>query len=257
MLEQFCDSKKQIGSFSCAPYFSTVQQAYIPVSSCQVQLNTFYLCENDATFFWLNWRCIERACILENLCFIEVEQSTTILVLFVEIHLSLALRRSTVSLLTRTINRINKKGRDVLLARKNSRNSQRGTLDFEPVCQPKADEARTSIRRYNLTRTYFNMAAVNSLRKKTKGVQSLPRRQSVYHGMAEGSSQPLPPPPRVRPKDKSKVESLMKRRYSTRGLPQNLNIEPFPAELSTKSRTTDSNFSDTVNSPFFRVCYLY
>ena len=223
--------------------------------------STFYLCENDATFFRLNWRCIERACILENLCFIEVEQSTTILVLFVEIHLSLALRRSTVSLLTRTINRINK-GREwahEMFAGKEKfpEIPNVAHLDFEPVCQPKGDEARTSIRRYNLTRTYFNMAAVNSLRKKTKGVQSLPRRQSVYHGMAEGSSQPLPPPPRVRPKDKSKVESLMKRRYSTRGLPQNLNIEPFPAELSTKSRTTDSNFSDTVNSPFFRVCYLY
>jgi hypothetical protein len=100
------------------------------------------------------------------------------------------------------------------------------------------------------------MATVNSLRKKTKGVQSLPRRQSVYHGIAEGSSQPLPPPPRVRPKDKSKVESLMKRRYSTRGVPQNLNLEPFPAELSVKSRTTDSNFSDNVKLPLLKMFVL-
>jgi len=70
--------------------------------------------------------------------------------------------------------------------------------------------------------------------------------------MTEGSSQPLPPPPRVRPKDKSKVESLMKRRYSTRGVPQPLNLEVFPEELSAKSRTADSNLSGTVNHSLSR-----
>ena len=75
------------------------------VSSCQVKSSTFYLCENDATFLGLNWRCIERACILENLCFIEVEQGTAILVLFVEIHLSL---RESIESLTRTKYRWNR-----------------------------------------------------------------------------------------------------------------------------------------------------
>jgi hypothetical protein len=69
-------------------------------------------------------------------------------------------------------------------------------------------------------------------------MQSLPRRQSVHPNMQDSSFQNLPPPPRVRPKDKSKVESLMKRRYSTRGpLPVPSTSEPFPAELGVKSRT--------------------
>src|SRR5579859_2983161 len=82
------------------------------------------------------------------------------------------------------------------------------------------------------------MAAPNSLRKKSMAMQALPRRQSVHPNMQDGSFQNLPPPPRVRPKDKSKVESLMKRRYSARGpLPVPSISEPFPAELSVKSRT--------------------
>jgi hypothetical protein len=90
------------------------------------------------------------------------------------------------------------------------------------------------------------MATVNSLRKKSRGAQSLPRRQSIHPGMSEGSTQPLPPPPRVQPKDKSKVESLMKRRYSTRGIPPSA-LEPFPSELSNKSNVADSSYGDKVN----------
>jgi len=82
------------------------------------------------------------------------------------------------------------------------------------------------------------MAAVNSLRKRSMAGQALPRRQSVHPNMQDSSFQNLPPPPRVRPKDKSKVESLMKRRYSTRGpLPVPSALEPFPAELSADTRT--------------------
>jgi hypothetical protein len=59
--------------------------------------------------------------------------------------------------------------------------------------------------------------------------------------MQEGSSQPLPAPPRVRPMDKLKVESLMKRRYSTRGVPAPpIATEPFPAELSSRSKAYES-----------------
>lgn len=62
--------------------------------------------------------------------------------------------------------------------------------------------------------------------------------------------QTLPPPPRVRPKDKLKVESLMKRRYSTRvgPLPAST-LEPFPSELSTKSKAADTSYVDKVSSP--------
>lgn len=78
------------------------------------------------------------------------------------------------------------------------------------------------------------MATTNSLRKKSMAVHTLPRRQSVYPGGPDGSSQNLP---RVRPMDKSKVESLMKRRYSTRGVPPPvLTDEPFPPELTSKTR---------------------
>jgi hypothetical protein len=84
------------------------------------------------------------------------------------------------------------------------------------------------------------MAVPNSLRKKSMAVHSLPRRQSVHPSMQDSVSQNMPPPPRVRPKDKSKVESLMKRRYSTRGpLPVPSISEPFPAELSAKTRALD------------------
>src|SRR5271169_1307090 len=87
------------------------------------------------------------------------------------------------------------------------------------------------------------MATVNSLRKKDRGAQSLPRRQSIHPSVGPGSEGGLPPPPRVRPKDKSKVESLMKRRYSTRvGPPPPSALEPFPSELSTKSQAVDTNF---------------
>ena len=96
-------------------------------------------------------------------------------------------------------------------------------------------------------RVWPNMATVNSLRTKSRGAQSLPRRQSIHPGMNEGSTQPLPPPPRVRPKDKSKVESLMKRRYSTRGVPPPSALEPFPSELSNKSEVADSSYGDKVN----------
>src|SRR5947207_4054406 len=89
------------------------------------------------------------------------------------------------------------------------------------------------------------MATVDSLRKKSRGTQSLPRRQSIRPGMSQGSTQPLPPPPRVRPKDKSKVESLMKRRYSTRGVPPPPSgLEPFPLELSTKGKVADGSYGD-------------
>jgi hypothetical protein len=93
----------------------------------------------------------------------------------------------------------------------------------------------------------FKMTTVNSLRKKSKGVQSLPRRQSMYPGIGEGSAQSLPPPPRVRPKDKSKVESLMKRRYSVRGIPPvTSGLEPFPSDLGSKDRTTEASVIDKV-----------
>jgi hypothetical protein len=87
------------------------------------------------------------------------------------------------------------------------------------------------------------MATVSSLRTKSRGVESLPRRQSVYPGMGGGSGQALPPPPRVRPKDKSKVESLMKRRYSTRGPPPPLSstLETFPPELTVKSKIAQAH----------------
>src|SRR5579859_651041 len=89
--------------------------------------------------------------------------------------------------------------------------------------------------------------AVKSLRKKNMGVQSLPRRQSMHPGMSDNASQPLPPPPRVRPRDKSKVESLMKRRYSTRGpLPSQSSIEAFPPELTAKSKTIEQEVNGRV-----------
>jgi exocyst complex component 8 len=75
-------------------------------------------------------------------------------------------------------------------------------------------------------------------------VQSLPRRQSIHPGSNEAPAGSLP---RVRPKDKSKVESLMKLRYSTRGVPVLPSIdEPFPAELSAKSKAITTGPSDKV-----------
>src|SRR5579859_6322796 len=91
------------------------------------------------------------------------------------------------------------------------------------------------------------MAVPNSLRKKSMAVQSLPRRQSVFPNMQDSASQNMPPPPRVRPKDKSKVESLMKRRYSSRGpLPSQSSIEAFPPELTAKSKTIEQEVNGRV-----------
>jgi hypothetical protein len=92
------------------------------------------------------------------------------------------------------------------------------------------------------------MATANSLRKKTRGVESLPRRQSVYHGMSGTSGENMPPPPRVQAKDKSKVESLMKRRYSTRAPPPSIALEPFPAVLSVKGKPAGSGLNEKVDS---------
>jgi hypothetical protein len=111
-------------------------------------------------------------------------------------------------------------------------------------------------RGYSVSFTYSRvqpaspLLIMTSLRQKHMAPQSLPRRQSAYPGM-EASSHPLPPPPRVRPKDKSKVESLMKRRYSTRGpLPHAPQSEAFPAELSVKSRAADSGYTERVTPNF-------
>jgi hypothetical protein len=101
------------------------------------------------------------------------------------------------------------------------------------------------------------MATANSLRQKSRGAQSLPRRQSI-HPVADGLSQPMPPPPRVRPRDKSKVENLMKRRYSMRAPPAPLaGLEPFPSGLSSKGKVAaDSRDVDTVLSfPRGRFAY--
>src|SRR5271169_5257712 len=97
------------------------------------------------------------------------------------------------------------------------------------------------------------MATVNSLRKKDRGAQSLPRRQSIHPSVGPGSEGGLPPPPRVRPKDKSKVESLMKRRYSTRfgPLPPSA-LEPFPSELTTKGKSADPSYVDKVHAFHWR-----
>ena len=86
------------------------------------------------------------------------------------------------------------------------------------------------------------MAAVNSLRKKGRGGQTLPRRQSVYADMIERAPEPLPPPPKVRSTDKSKVESLMKRRYSMRAPALSVQaLETFPSELRVKAKTVETN----------------
>jgi hypothetical protein len=90
------------------------------------------------------------------------------------------------------------------------------------------------------------MATVNSLRKKDRGAQSLPRRQSIHPSMGVGSAGALPPPPRVRPKDKSKVESLMKRRYSTRVGPLTPVSEPFPSELAAKGKAAEPSYAEKV-----------
>jgi len=91
----------------------------------------------------------------------------------------------------------------------------------------------------------------NSLRNKNMGVQSLPRRQSVYPGVHESSPEALPPLPRVRPKDKSKVESLMKRRYSmARGMGvQNHSNEAFPVELSSRSKEFGQSIGEVSSVP--------
>jgi hypothetical protein len=114
------------------------------VSSCQAMSSTFYLCENDATFFRLNWRCIERACILENLCFIEVEQSTAILVLFVEIHLSLQESTESPTRIGYRWNQTSGEKRTLLgtttMARKIPKRGT-GSSDFEPISnQPGSDD---------------------------------------------------------------------------------------------------------------------
>jgi len=98
------------------------------------------------------------------------------------------------------------------------------------------------------------MATVDSLRQKSRGAQSLPRRQSMHPGAADGSSQPMPPPPRVRAKDKSKVETLMKRRYSMRVVPGGVSaLEAFPADLSSRAKAggggADSTYADKVFIP--------
>lgn len=65
--------------------------------------------------------------------------------------------------------------------------------------------------------------------------------------MGESSPQSLPPPPRVRPKDKSKVESLMKRRYSVRGIPPVASIpEPFPSDLGNIDRAIETTMIEKV-----------
>jgi hypothetical protein len=48
--------------------------------------STFYLCEDDATFLWLDGRGIEGTRILEDLCLVEVEQRPAVLVLLVKVH---------------------------------------------------------------------------------------------------------------------------------------------------------------------------
>jgi hypothetical protein len=89
------------------------------------------------------------------------------------------------------------------------------------------------------------ISMASSLRqKKSLAVQSLPRRQSIHPGSNDAPAGSLP---RVRPKDKSKVESLMKRRYSTRGVPVLPSIdEPFPSELTAKSKALTTGASDKV-----------
>jgi hypothetical protein len=93
------------------------------------------------------------------------------------------------------------------------------------------------------SRARQSLSKMTSLRKKTRGVESLPRRQSAFPAIPEGSVQTLPPPPRVRPMDKSKVESLMKRRYSVRQAnpPKK---ERFPPELGNKAAELKVDFLD-------------
>jgi len=91
---------------------------------------------------------------------------------------------------------------------------------------------------------------MTTLRKKTSGQQPLPRRQSIHPGGmgGDGAGPSLPPPPRVRAKDKSKVESLMKRRYSTRGVPPPQSaLEPFTSELSSRGKAAEASYSDNVH----------
>jgi hypothetical protein len=47
---------------------------------------TLYLGQDDPALLWLNWRHIESASFLENLCLVQMKPRPTILVLFVEAH---------------------------------------------------------------------------------------------------------------------------------------------------------------------------
>ena len=62
----------------------------------------------------------------------------------------------------------------------------------------------------------------------------------MFPPVPEGSVPDLPSAPIVRPKDKSKVEALMKRRYSVRAAAPP-KLERFPPELSTKAKPTQSD----------------
>jgi len=91
--------------------------------------------------------------------------------------------------------------------------------------------------------------APNSLRKKNRNADALPRRQSSFPPIPENAAAtgPMPPPPRVRPRDKSKVESMMKRRYSTRGMPPPAAVlEPFPEELMQKTKVPEPGIVEKV-----------
>ena len=92
MLEQFRDSKEQVGSLPRTPRLSTIQQT-LPHGELHAHNNwvradgsTFYLCEDDATFLRLDWGGIEGTRILEHLRLVQVEQRTAVLVLLVKVH---------------------------------------------------------------------------------------------------------------------------------------------------------------------------
>jgi len=101
----------------------------------------------------------------------------------------------------------------------------------------------------------LTMATADSLRQKSRGAQSLPRRQSMHPGAVDGSSQQMPPPPRVRPKDKSKVETLMKRRYSMRVVPGPVSaLEAFPPDLSSRAKAATGADASHADKVFIPAC---
>ena len=68
---------------------------------------------------------------------------------------------------------------------------------------------------------------------------------------SDGSKGNMPAPPRIQAKDKLKVESLMKRRYSTRIIPPPTTHDPFPPSLGNQNSFPETGQKDSVHRFLF------